>query len=80
MVAGGQQQIFAGRSQKAIDFSKLEISQLPAFKSRIAHLTPIDIDQERWKQLYIAKLKVCYKMADFSETKYYSDLSLGTSF
>ena len=29
----------------------------------------IDIEQERWKQLYIAKLKGCYKMADFSDSK-----------
>jgi hypothetical protein len=28
-----------------------------------------DIEQERWKMLYITKLKVCYKTADFSEVK-----------
>lgn len=29
----------------------------------------IDVDIEIWKQLYIAKLKACYKQADFSESK-----------
>ena len=27
------------------------------------------MDIEKWKMLYIAKLKACYRMADFSDSK-----------
>lgn len=29
----------------------------------------IDVDIEKWKQLYVAKLKACYRMADFTDSK-----------
>lgn len=29
----------------------------------------IDVDPERWRALYIAKLKACHKHADFSDSK-----------
>ena len=29
----------------------------------------VDIDIEKWKLLYIAKLRACYRMADFTDTK-----------
>lgn len=29
----------------------------------------VDVDPERWRALYVAKLKACYKHADFSDSK-----------
>ena len=29
----------------------------------------IDLEHEKWRKLYLAKLKGCYRLADFSETK-----------
>lgn len=60
----------AGVRPKVVDFSKLEISKLPMFKGRKAlSLQFLDVDCDRWKPLYIAKLRSCYKQADFSDTK-----------
>lgn len=42
-------------SKIAIDFKKLQ-----AFK---------DVDCSKWQILYLAKLKACHRIADFSETK-----------
>lgn len=29
----------------------------------------LDVEPEKWKVLYIAKLKACYQLADFSDSK-----------
>jgi len=54
-----------------VDFSKLEISKLPMFKGKqpLKSNCVIDVEPDRWKALYVAKLKVCYKQADFSDAK-----------
>ncbi len=35
----------------------------------ILELFLIDIDPDKWKILYVTKLKACYKLADFSDSK-----------
>ena len=48
----------------------MEVGKLPQFKGKkIRKLIFIDVDYDKWKQLYIAKLKACYKLADFSDSK-----------
>ena len=29
----------------------------------------VDVDPDKWRVLYIAKLRACYKTADFSDSK-----------
>ena len=29
----------------------------------------IEVEHEKWRTLYLAKLKACYKIADFSDSK-----------
>lgn len=62
---GGAQQIgrpqsssHQNRTRQQVDFNPDQ--QLPSFK---------EVDNSRWQQLFIAKLKYCYKIADFSESK-----------
>ncbi|TNV79992.1 hypothetical protein FGO68_gene16483 [Halteria grandinella] len=49
-----------GQRKQVVDFSKVEISKLPLFK---------DVEPERWRALYVAKLRACHKLADFSDAK-----------
>lgn len=61
MSQGGSGQQRQGKQQTAAsDFSKLEIQKLPLLK---------DVEPEKSKTLYIAKLRACYKLADFSDSK-----------
>ena len=51
------------QGRQKVDFSKIEIQNLPSFKGNFILIFDnllTDIDIEKWKQLYIAKLKACY--------------------
>ena len=40
----------------------------------MAKTKPLDVDPSKWQILYLAKLKACHQIADFSDAK--NDLEL----
>jgi hypothetical protein len=43
------------------------LSSLSSKVTLVAH--PLDVDPEKWRSLYVVKLKACSRQADFSDSK-----------
>ena len=65
-----------GSNRINIDFKKLQSfkGKLDSLSLTIHNFSGIDVDYNKWQILYLAKLRACHKIADFSDAKKDTDL------